>query len=230
VPTIDGMLGYLDRVAWVSSMRREEKKRIVKEKARERYSFCRLLSRKYLFLLEQQDAARIPSFSGRTRVLRRRVGSLLRKKMGSATSAREVPAISKRLFGLIEDAKRLKVEGIDFDAEIGVLNDVLTAVLSKRLASRYDGECGYGEALLNAYIDIFITATLPKTSREFEAKPTFLIYPVTGSILELDVMLEDFRLAFEFQGEHHYTNPKVRAKDALSPSTWSSCRVASLQT
>jgi hypothetical protein len=150
VPTIDGMLGYLDRVAWVSSMRREEKKRIVKEKARERYSFCRLLSRKYLFLLEQQDAARIPSFSGRTRVLRRRVGSLLRKKMGSATSAREVPAISKRLFGLIEDAKRLKVEGIDFDAEIGVLNDVLTAVLSKRLASRYDGECGYGEALLNA--------------------------------------------------------------------------------
>lgn len=142
--------------------------------------------------------------------------SLLRKEAGSANSAREIPRISKRIFGLLEDAKAARLSGFDFKIELEILNQVLIQVLERRILSGYDGNCGHGESLLNAYIDIFITATLPDTHRAFEEKPSFLVNPSTGMVLELDVMLEDFRLAFEFQGvPDHYTNPDVIAKDAF---------------
>jgi hypothetical protein len=50
-------------------------------------------------------------------------------------------------------------------------------------------------------------------------KPGFLVNPATGALLELDVLFEDFRLAFEFQGEHHYTNPKDQRKDQIKLAT-----------
>jgi hypothetical protein len=181
-----------------------------------RHSFSRHLAKKYNAFLEQRNADRIPNFFRRTRTVRTCVVSLLRKQPGSANAAREVPRIAKLIFGLLEDAKRFQVEGIEFHSEIEILNDVLIALLNDRIASKYKRQCGgYGEALLNAYIDIFVTATLPKTERLFQEKPGFLVYPATGSLLELDVMLEEFRLAFEFQGEHHYVEPKDQAKDAF---------------
>ena len=52
-------------------------------------------------------------------------------------------------------------------------------------------------------------------SAEITAMPGYLLNPATGSLLQIDVLLEDFRLGFEFQGEHHYTEAKVRTKDAF---------------
>jgi hypothetical protein len=92
---------------------------------------------------------------------------------------------------------------------------VITALDAAR-QSQYSGQCAsYGEALLNCYLDLFITFTVRGTPKDIAVKPSFLVNPTTGSVLELDVMFQDFRLAFEFQGEHHYTTPKVQAKDAF---------------
>jgi len=103
-----------------------------------------------------------------------------------------------------------------FGKEIELLNRYVVAALDRRRSTQYDGQCGsYGETLLNCYLDLFVTLTVFKTPREIEAKPSFLVNPATGSVLELAILLEDFRLAFEFQGEHHYVSPKVIAKDAF---------------
>jgi hypothetical protein len=120
------------------------------------------------------------------------------------------------LFGLEEDLPRLGLPAFSLDREKAVLNRVIISALDRRRASNYSGECGsYGETLLNCYLDLFITLTVLNTPREIEAKPSFLVNPATGAVLEIDVLLEDFRLGFEFQGEHHYTDPKVVAKDAF---------------
>jgi hypothetical protein len=75
-----------------------------------------------------------------------------------------------------------------------------------------------GETLLNLYLDVLITFTVLKTSREIEYNPNFLINPNSGQLLELDVFLEDFLLAFEFQGDFHYTETSKIEKDAFKLS------------
>lgn len=194
---------------------RDDTARMFEDDPRARHSLSRHLSKKYDDFQNCGGAAQIPKFDSKAKAIRTSIVSLLRKQPGSANAAREVPRISKLIFGILEDAKRLNIHNVEFSAEIEILNRVLISVLNDRISSKYNGQCRYGEALLNGYIDIFITATLPKMHREFENKPSFLINPATGCILELDVMLEDFRLAFEFQGEHHYVEPKVQAKDAF---------------
>lgn len=57
-----------------------------------------------------------------------------------------------------------------------------------------------------------------KTPRNIEHKPGFLVNPKTGNNLELDVLLEDFLLAFEFQGESHYREEKEKEKDQIKLS------------
>jgi hypothetical protein len=152
----------------------------------------------------------------RFRLLARRLQDLLRKNEGSANSLKGIPSPATLLFGLEEDLPRLRLPAFSFDQEKAALNRYVISALDQRRVSKYSDECGsYGEALLNCYLDLFITLTVPKTPRKIEAKPSFLVNPVTGSGLEIDVLLEDFRLAFEFQGEHHYVDPKVMAKDAF---------------
>lgn len=183
---------------------------------RARHSISKRLSKKYQLAIDQLGASAIPRFASRTKAVRTSVVSLLRKEAGSANSAWEIPRISKRIFGLLEDSKAAKLNGINFDTELDILNQVLVKVLEKRILTGYNGNCRHGESLLNAYIDVFVTATLPDTHRAFEEKPSFLVNPNTGMPIELDVMLEDFRLAFEFQGHSdHYTIPEVMAKDAF---------------
>jgi hypothetical protein len=150
----------------------------------------------------------------------KRVDTLLRdlrrKKLGSANSLKMVPGVARKIFGLVEDAARYRLPVYPFHRELELVNGYIISALDVRRTTRYGGECGsYGEALLNCYLDLFITLTVSGTPREIEAKPSFLVNPVTGSTLELDVLMEDFRLAFEFQGEHHYVNPKVIGRDAF---------------
>lgn len=80
------------------------------------------------------------------------------------------------------------------------------------------GPVSRGEALLNCYLDVFITFTVLRTPKEIGAKPSYLVNPRTGNSgeLELDVEFEGFRLAFEFQGHpSHYADPNTRVKDAF---------------
>jgi hypothetical protein len=136
-----------------------------------------------------------------------------------------IPNLSRILFGIHEDLRRLRLPPLSIETEKSAINHFIISALDARRNTKYFGQCGsYGEALLNCYLDLFITLTVLKTPREFEVKPGFLVYPVTGSVLEIDVMLEDFRLGFEFQGEHHYTEPKVQAKDAFKLTTFGNHR------
>ena len=127
--------------------------------------------------------------------------------------------ISRILFGLQEDFVRLSLPKYEFQTEKEVINSYLISFLERQRKTQYAGECQYyGETLLNIYLDLLITLTCAKTPREIEHKPGFLINPKTGSNLELDVLLEDFLLVFEFQGESHYREEKEREKDQMKLS------------
>ena len=153
-------------------------------------------------------------FTSRFKNLTKKTQKLLRKDYASENSMKSIPTISRLLFGLIEDIKRKHALSYGFDDEVKIVNEHLIKYLRNKILTQYDGKCpSYGEALLNAYLDLFITATVFKTGKEIDTQPSFLINPKTGATLEIDVLFEDFRLAFEFQGEHHYTNNKTMKKD-----------------
>lgn len=146
--------------------------------------------------------------------LRRRVNDLIRKETASNNAVKEIPRVLRLIFGLHEDISRLRLPPYSFETEKQSVNLYVRDYLERCRVSKYDGECAsYGETLLNCYLDAFITLTVPKTPKFIGVRPSFLVNPATGNTLELDILLEDFRLAFEFQGEHHYTDSVVMAKD-----------------
>lgn len=148
--------------------------------------------------------------------LRSKYNAQLRKQGQSTSSIKKIPTVSRILFGLQEDIFRLSLPKYDFKIEREVLNLYVIKFLENRRDTQYGGECEYyGEIILNLYLDIFITLTCFNTPRSIEHKPGFLINPKTGSNLELDILLEEFLLAFEFQGESHYREEKEREKDKL---------------
>lgn len=168
------------------------------------------------YLNQLAESVHEQALGSRFRNLARKLQDLLRKTEGSANSLKGIPTLARLLFGMEEDIQRLRLPRFSFIREKEAVNRFIISVLDGQRASKYDGECvSYGEALLNCYLDLFITLTVPKTPLEIGAKPGFLLNPATGSILEIDILLEDFRLGFEFQGEHHYTDAKVQTKDVF---------------
>jgi hypothetical protein len=146
--------------------------------------------------------------------LTHKIRSLTRKEYGSENSIHELSRIGRLIAACMEDMKQRKVAIFDFIEYKNVLNEYLVKYLEFKRINKYNGQCAsYGETLFVLYLDLFITATIDKVERELQAKPAFLINPRTGSILEIDVLFEGFKLAFEFQGEHHYTNSGVQNKD-----------------
>lgn len=148
--------------------------------------------------------------------LQRKLRIQLRKEFGSSSSVKTIPNLARLIFGLHEDILRLGLPSYSFAKEKGVVNIYIREYLEDQKQSKYSGECAsYGETLLNCYLDVFITLTVLKTPKKIGTRPAFLVNPLTGSRLELDVLFEDFRLAFEFQGELHYQRPKIQQKDKI---------------
>ena len=176
--------------------------------------------RTYLNEISEMEYA--PDITARLDKLRRLFRKQLRTAEGNAKSFILISSLAQLIFGLDEDLKRPGLPLLSFDKEISAINRFIISALDVRKTSKYGGKCNYGETLLNCYLDIFITLTVLKTPRKFEAKPSFLVNPATGSILEIDIMLEDFRLGFELQGDHHYQDHKVRAKDVFKISAFAS--------
>ena len=181
-------------------MIKSERQKIIKE--------LRLKNEKYLIDINDSQ-----KFKKRLTNLENKLKSLLRKELGSQNSLKFIPRIAGLIFGLLEDVKRLKLPPLKLDSEIKVINKYIISALEGRRSTNYFGECKYGETLLNLYLDLYISFTTRKTEKEIEAYPGFLINPLSGSNLEIDVLFEDFKIAFEFQGEHHYTDLPTQNKD-----------------
>jgi hypothetical protein len=155
-----------------------------------------------------------PSLETRFNKLARLVRSLLRKEYASSNALTVIAQTANLIFGLMEDIKRKHLPDYPFEQELLALNDYLIKYLEAKWVSRYGGECAsYGETALVLYLDLFIAVSVSDPDIELQAKPSFLRNPATGAILEIDVMLENYHLAFEFQGEHHYTDDNVKEKD-----------------
>jgi hypothetical protein len=155
-----------------------------------------------------------PSLETRFKKLTRLVRSLLRKEYVSSNALTAIAQTAKLIFGLMEDIKREHLPGYTFEQELLALNDYLIKYLEAKWASEYGGECrSCGETALVLYLDLFIALTVSDLDKELQAKPSFLRNPATGAILEIDVMFENYHIALEFQGEHHYTDNNVKEKD-----------------
>lgn len=153
-------------------------------------------------------------FEQKFKNLTRKTQFLLRKERESENSIKHIPKIARIVAGFIQDIRRRGAPSYDFTEYFNILNHYLIGYLENKRTTKYEGKCAsYGETLLVLYLDIFIAATVYKPDKKLQVHPPYLINPKTGSVLEIDVLLEDFHLAFEFQGEHHYTDAKVEAKD-----------------
>lgn len=140
----------------------------------------------------------------------------LRCEYFSNNALRQIPHLSALIWNIQEFQKQINVAIYGFCNELSVINRYLMVALEELANTKYNSKCpSYGEALLNCYLDLYITFTIRATQKQIDAHPDFLVNPLTGSLLELDVLFEDFRLAFEFQGEHHYTDNSTRIKDAI---------------
>lgn len=158
----------------------------------------------------------IAKLESRFERLRKNLNNQLRKVDSSGNSVRLIPRLCRIVFGLQEDIKRLKLPFYEFCIEQDIINYYVIHFLTLQRETQYNGECQYyGETLLNLYLDIFITLTCWNTPRKIDHKPGYLKNPNSGQLLELDIVLEDFKLAFEFQGESHYRDKSDMEKDAL---------------
>ncbi len=173
-------------------------------------------NRNQQYLSSLASADYYPKFQQRFTNLTRKTRSLTRKEYGSANSISEVSRLGRLVAGFIEDMRQKKAPTFDFLEYKNVLNEYLISYLEAKRKSNYDGRCAsYGEILFVLYLDLFITATISKIDRELQATPPFLMDPKTSAVLEIDVFFEIFKLAFEFQGEHHYTDSITQEKDSF---------------
>lgn len=138
---------------------------------------------------------------------------LSRKDFTSNNSLKSIPRICRRIFGLSEELRKHTLNKYEFELEKCLINEYVKSKIDSNISSKYNGNCNYGETLLNCYLDLIISFTTHKTEKEIEAYPNFLVNPITGKNMEIDILFTGFKLGFEFQGEHHYNGRDIKAMD-----------------
>lgn len=165
------------------------------------------------YIASNQDNIMLAQYriQARLRNLEKNMNYFLKKENISQNKKKLYPKISKLLFGLSEDFKRLGLEILDFDLEKKCLNQDLIGYIDSILKNRK----WYGQALLECYLEIYFNFTILKCSKKLEYRPVFLINPTTEQALEYDIFYCDFGIGFEFQGEYHYIDDKQKNRDKL---------------
>lgn len=168
----------------------------------------------YLYLIAGQDHAH--DLERKFRSIRIALEKVHRRMVGSNNQKKVLSLLARKIFRLQEKLHCLEVLEYSFELELSIMNDYVIQMLKNQIDTKYSAKCSsYGEVFLNCYLDVFFTLTSVKINREIEAKPTFLVNPDSRSRMEIDVMLPELRLGFEFQGKHHSSNKKVKQKDLL---------------
>jgi hypothetical protein len=146
--------------------------------------------------------------------LSRHVCDLATKGRGSNRSFRLAGPVFKALFVLTEHLNCRRLSKYDCRFELSILNQAVISYLDCQRETHYSNQCAsYGETLLNCYLDIYFRLTNDKTEKDINQRPLFLTNEATGQPLELDIQFEEFRLAFEFQGDRHYTSARQMDRD-----------------
>jgi hypothetical protein len=159
--------------------------------------------------LREDTAKRLTRLAGR-------VLDLATKERGSNRSFRLLGPIFKQLFNLSGHLNACKLPEYDCRFELRILNQTVISYFDSQRECLYSKQCAsYGETLLNCYLDIYLRLTNDKTEKEINERPLFLTNESTGQPLELDIRFEEFRLAFEFQGDRHYTSVRQMDRDLL---------------
>lgn len=148
--------------------------------------------------------------------LKKQFNDLLRKTPSSENSVKQLIKLTKEINRITEFSKQNEIPSYDFILEKEQINRYSTEYLEQKLNSKFDGKCQwYGETLLNLYLELIIKFTIAKTDRKANVRPDYLKNPLTGQNLELDILFTDFKLAFEFQGDFHYTSDYQKTKDEI---------------
>lgn len=148
--------------------------------------------------------------------LRKEFNDLLRKEISSENSVKQIIKITKSINRVSEFIKSRRIDNYDFTLEFELINKYAIGYLSDRYKSKYNGKFKYsGENILNLYLELVVKFTILKSRNERNLRPDFLRNPLTGRNLELDIFYKDFKLAFEFQGEHHYSDEKQKVNDKV---------------
>ncbi len=146
--------------------------------------------------------------------LKKEFNDLLRKEVSSENSIKQIIKLTKEINKVHELIKSKKLIDYDFALETELINKYAVGYLSQRFKTKYNGKFRYnGENLLNLYLEIIIKFTILKSENERNIRPDFLKSDLTSRNLELDIFYKDFKLAFEFQGEHHYSDDNQKEKD-----------------
>jgi hypothetical protein len=148
--------------------------------------------------------------------LSRLISDLATKDRGSNRSFRLIGPFFRTLFKLTEHLNCRRLPAYDCRFELGILNQAVICYLDGQRETQYSEQCAsYGETLLNCYLDIYFRLTNDKTEKDINERPLFLTNEATGQPLELDIQFGEFRLAFEFQGDRHYTSARQMDRDLL---------------
>lgn len=146
--------------------------------------------------------------------IRKVINDLLRKEVGSVGFLDQCQTVAREIGAFLENIKQGRLRAYQFELELRVLNELVRLHFDRQKQTRYGGMCAsYGELLMNCYLDVYVRLTVVRPTKLINTRPLFMTNPDTGLPLELDVHLEDFRIAFEFQGDHHYTSISQMVRD-----------------
>lgn len=147
--------------------------------------------------------------------------AFLRTEVGSANSIKQVPRLGSLAYGIMHYQRQQGINPYGFSLEFEEINRRLTLTINQLAGTNYEGRgSSYGEALLNCYLDVYVTFTMLREPRLIPAYPKTLVNPLAGLILEIDTLFEGFKLAFEFQGDaSHFDDAPTSHKDEQK-RTW----------
>ena len=129
-----------------------------------------------LYLETLSDVSEKVLFENRFKNFNNKFKRFLRCEFASNNSLKQIPHLSALIWNIQEFQRQLNIAPYNFLKELAVINQYLISALDILSSSKYYGKCpSYGEALLNCYLDLYITFTIKSTQKQIDAHLDFLV-------------------------------------------------------